>query len=133
MSSGNKRIGDEQLVGGLPKHMHATALGTTNGAVERNEIKTYWRFHPKPAACVKCQAMEGLWFEEKPKPVHPNCRCEIEEFKAVRVTGRANAIIVPPGVDIEANLAEARKIRRICEGYVFKAPVLGGPASFFLK
>lgn len=131
MKSGNRRIGDEQLVGGLPKHMHATAVGVANMAGTNDEIRTYWRFRPKPTACDMCNAMEGLWFEQKPEPVHPNCRCEIEEFQTVRVTGRADAIIVPPGVDIETNLTEARRIRRICEVYVLKVPTLGGPASFF--
>lgn len=95
-------------------------------------MQTYWRFHPKPQACDKCQVMKGLWFEEKPSPVHPNCKCEIEEFRSIKVTGRADGILVPPEVDLAANIAEARRIKKKCEPFYF----VGWPftsASFQLK
>jgi hypothetical protein len=88
---------------------------------------------PQTGGLRKCQALEGLWFEEKPNPAHPNCRCDIEEFQAVRVTGKADAIIVPPGVDIEANLAEASKIKNMSKSYRSVLPLLGTSASFLLK
>lgn len=59
--------------------------------------------------------MKGLWFESRPGPVHPNCKCEIEEFEAIKVTGRSRAIIVPPGIDLAANIAEARRVAKECE------------------
>ncbi len=84
---------DGQLVYGLPKHMSATA-SSAKGDTDRNEMKTYWRYHPKPQACEKCQALKGLWFEENPGPVHPNCKCEIEKFTIVKVTGRAKGVLL---------------------------------------
>ena len=54
---------------------------------------------------TNAKAVKGLWFESRPGPVHPNCKCEIEEFEAIIVTGRSRAIIVPPGVDLAANIA----------------------------
>ncbi|WP_319542681.1 polymorphic toxin type 44 domain-containing protein [uncultured Pseudodesulfovibrio sp.] len=96
-----------------------------NGTVtDGEEMKTYWRYHPKPQACDKCQAMKGLWFEKKPGPVHPNCKCEIEEFKAIKVTGRSEAMIVPPDVDIAANIAEARRVAKECEAKAQKITAL---------
>lgn len=108
----NQHIGDDQLVYGMPKHMSA---GAGSGKPTKGDKATYWRYHPKPQACDKCQAMKGLWFEEKPDPVHPNCKCEIEEFEAIKVTGRSEAIIVPPGVDLVANIAEARRVGKECQ------------------
>ena len=108
----NQHIGDDQLVYGIPKHMSAVA-GSGKEA-------TYWRYHPKPQACDKCQAMKGLWFDENPEPVHPNCKCEIEEFRAVKVTGRADGVLVPPGVDIANNIAEARQKAKECEQQAIK-------------
>lgn len=58
--------------------------------------------------CWNTLATKGLWFVEKPGPVHPNCKCEIEKFETFRVTGRAKGIRVPPGVDLAANIAEAK-------------------------
>ncbi|SKA94409.1 toxin 44 [Paucidesulfovibrio gracilis DSM 16080] len=120
----NQHIGDDQLVYGMPKHMSAVA-GSGNEA-------TYWRYHPKPQACDKCQAMKGLWFDENPGRVHPNCRCEIEEFRAIKVTGRAEGILVPPGVDLAANIAEARRVKRICDAFILNFPPYSS-ASFSLK
>ncbi|BCS89554.1 polymorphic toxin type 44 domain-containing protein [Pseudodesulfovibrio sediminis] len=107
-----QHIGDDQLVYGMPKHMSAVA-GSGESAVGGRA--TYWRYHPKPQACEKCQAMKGLWFEKNPGPVHPNCKCEIEEVQAIRVTGRSDAITVPPGVDLAANISEARRVAKECE------------------
>ena len=59
--------------------------------------------------------MKGLWFDENPGPVHPNCKCEIEEFRAIKVTGRADGVLVPPGVDITTNIAEAKQKAKECE------------------
>ena len=109
-----QHIGNDQLVHGLPKHMSSSANLSSN-ATSEGQVKTYWRYHPGPQACDKCKALEGLWFEENPGPVHPNCKCEIEEFEAVQVTGRSDAILVPPGVDIEANIREARQVAKECE------------------
>ncbi|MGE4553679.1 MAG: polymorphic toxin type 44 domain-containing protein [Desulfovibrionaceae bacterium] len=139
-NAGYRRTGDDQLIHGLPAPMSAGArigtlraagpkaseasggdapAGESAGSASRDmadgEMRTYWRYKPKPDACPKCRAMKGLWFESKPGPVHPNCQCEIEEFQALKVTGRSDAIIVPPGVDIQANIAEARQVARECE------------------
>lgn len=130
--SPNHRLGDDQLVYGMSKHMSARATGKYEKHAGPDGLKTYWRFHPKPKACEKCQTMKGLWFEENPGPVHPNCKCEIEEFQAVKVTGRSDAIIVPSGVDLAAHIAEARRIKRICEAYVFSTFPFSS-ASLFLK
>lgn len=127
-----RHIGDDQLVHGMPKRMVGAARLSSEKTISDGQKKKYWCYRPKLHACDKCQAMQGLWFEEKPGPVHPNCKCEIEEFEAVKVTGRADVIIVPPGMDLEANLAEARRIRKICESFFFVAKPLSS-ASFFLK
>ncbi|RWU04109.1 MULTISPECIES: polymorphic toxin type 44 domain-containing protein [unclassified Pseudodesulfovibrio] len=110
-----QHIGENQLVYGMPKHMSATATGKSYKTTDPDALKKYWRYHPKPKACDKCQAMNGLWFEENPGPVHPNCKCEIEVFTAYRVSGRAEAMIVPPGVDLSANIAEAKRIAKECQ------------------
>lgn len=109
-----QHIGDDQLIGGMPKHMSASAKISTGNVTADEEMKTYWKFHPKPQACDKCQAMKGLWFEKRPEPVHPNCKCEIEEFQAIKVAGRSDAIIVPPGVDLAANTTEAKRVAKEC-------------------
>ncbi|MCJ2164698.1 MULTISPECIES: hypothetical protein [unclassified Pseudodesulfovibrio] len=126
-----QHIGDDQLVYGLPKQMSAVAGGGAKNESQPNRT-TYWRYHPKPQACDKCQAMKGLWFESRPGPVHPNCKCEIEEFEAIKVTGRSRDIIVQQGVDLAANIAEARRIKRICESFIFNFPPYS-TASFSLK
>lgn len=107
-----QHIGDDQLVYGMPKHMSAVA---GSGSTADGELATYWRYHPKPQACDKCQALKGLWFEKNPGPVHPNCKCEIEKFEAIKVTGRADGILVPPGVDLTANITEARRVAKRCQ------------------
>ncbi|WP_071546313.1 polymorphic toxin type 44 domain-containing protein [Pseudodesulfovibrio hydrargyri] len=127
-----QHIGDDQLVNGMPKHMSAQAGTDTADSDTPNEPKTYWRYKPNPHACEKCQAMKDVWFEERPGPVHPNCKCEIEEFEAIKVTGRSRAIIVPQGVNLAANIAEARRIKRICEPFIFNFPPYS-TASFSLK
>lgn len=128
-----QHTGDNQLIYGMPKHMSSSVSLSSGNSTTEGEMKSYWRYHPKPQACDKCQAMKGLWFEEDPGPVHPNCKCEIEEFEAIRVTGRADAIIVPPGVNLEANIAEARRIRKICEMFTLPAYEHLAPSSFLLK
>lgn len=110
----NQHIGDNQLVY-VPKHMSASISLSSEGAPSENQMKTYWRYHPKPQACEKCQTMKGLWFEKKSGPIHPNCKCEIEEFEAIKVTGRSQAIVVPPGVDLAANIAEAKRVAKECQ------------------
>ena len=125
-----QHIGDDQLVAGLSKRMSASS--GHGDASTSGKTQTYWCYHPKPNACDKCQAMVGLWFEERPGPIHPNCKCEIEPFRAIKVTGRSHAIIVPPGVNLTANIAEARRIKRICEMYEFVIYPYKS-ASFFLK
>jgi len=52
---------------------------------------------------------ERAMVDKNPGPVHPNCKCEIEEFRAIKVTGRADGVLVPPGVDITTNIAEAKE------------------------
>ncbi|WP_285907427.1 polymorphic toxin type 44 domain-containing protein [Pseudodesulfovibrio pelocollis] len=105
-----QHLGDDQLVGGMPKHM----VGVAGGKSTEGGPQTYWRYKPKPQACGKCQAMKDVWFKEKPGPVHPNCKCEIEEFKGVKVNGRTD-IVIPPGVDLAENIAEAKRKGRECE------------------
>lgn len=115
----NQHIGEDQLVYGMPKHISAVAGSTSSQKsfkqTDPDALTTYWRYNPKPQACKKCQATKGLWFEENPGPVHPNCKCEIEEFTAYRVAGRSGAMIVPPGVDLAANIAEAKRKAKECE------------------
>jgi len=77
--------------------------------------KIFWTYNPKPGACKKCQAIKGLYFEENPGPVHPNCKCEIESVRAADLPYDRNRIIVPPGVDLAANIAEARRVSREIE------------------
>ena len=73
--------------------------------------KLYWTFKPKPEACGKCQAMKDVYFEDKPsKQVHPNCKCEIVGVEAAQLPYDRNRIIVPPGVDLEENMAEAKRL-----------------------
>lgn len=63
MAKGNgQHIGDDQLVYGMPKHMSAVA---GRGNATDSSPTTYWRYNPKPKACEKCQAMNGVWFKEK--------------------------------------------------------------------
>lgn len=58
--------------------------------------------------------MKGVLFKENPGPVHPNCKCDIEKIELEQVNGR-DTIIVPPGVDLAANITEARSVARRCE------------------
>ncbi|MBG0777754.1 MAG: hypothetical protein H0S85_15120 [Desulfovibrionaceae bacterium] len=85
----HQHIGDDQLVHGLPKHMSARKRLSANDAPTGERPRTLWRYVPKPGACEKCRAMQGLWFKEKPGPVHPNCKCEIrqETFGPVTIVG----------------------------------------------
>lgn len=46
--------------------------------------------------------------------MHPNCKCEVEEFKGMKINGRSD-IVVPSGVDLEANIAEAKRKAKECE------------------
>jgi hypothetical protein len=58
--------------------------------------------------------MEGLWFDENPGPVHPNCTCEIEKFVAVKVTGRADGVLVPPEVILlQILLKRGKRLRNV--------------------
>lgn len=63
-----RHIGDDQLVHGLPKHMHAVAADGKN---------TYWEIVPGKDACATCKSMRGMRFDHNPGPVHPHCTCEI--------------------------------------------------------
>jgi len=73
--------------------------------------KLYWTFKPRPEACDKCQAMKDIYFEDKPsKQVHPNCKCEIVSIEASKLPYDSERLIVPPGVDLDANVAEARRV-----------------------
>ncbi|QJB57022.1 polymorphic toxin type 44 domain-containing protein [Pseudodesulfovibrio sp. zrk46] len=108
-----QHIGGDQLVYGLPKHMSAVAGSGGTNDTNSEKATTYWRFKPKPHACEKCQAMKDVWFERKPAQIHPNCKCELEQFEAIS-TDASRDIVVPPGVDIEANLAEARRKAKEC-------------------
>lgn len=74
--------------------------------------KKYWTFLPKPTACAKCQAMKDLYFEDEPERPHPHCKCEQKTVKASELPYDRNRLIVPPGVSLEANLAEARGLKR---------------------
>ncbi len=74
--------------------------------------KKYWTFLPKPEACAKCQAMKDLYFEDEPQRPHPNCKCELKTAKASELPYDRNMLIVPPGVSLEENLAEARGLGR---------------------
>jgi len=88
-----QHLGDDQLVGGLPKHM----VGVAGGDNKRQDVEsipgdppyktpskttgeaTCWTVHPKANACEKCQALNGIKFKEKPERPHPNCKCEIRK------------------------------------------------------
>ncbi len=100
-----QHTGDDQLVYGMPKHM----VGTSGGNVVADEdVNIYWQYQPKSHACEKCQAMKVVLLKEKPGPVHPNCKCEVKELKGMKINGRT-VILIPPGVDISANIAEAKR------------------------
>jgi RHS repeat-associated protein len=74
--------------------------------------KLYWTFLPKPNACDRCQAMKDLYFEEEQPRPHPNCKCELKTLKASELPYDRNRIIVPPGVSLDKNLAEAKTLGR---------------------
>lgn len=92
-----QHIGDDQLVGGMPKHM----VGVAGGDTKKQDFEsipgdppyktpsmetgtnTYWTVHPKAKACEKCQAMKGIKFKEKPDRPHPNCKCEIRKHECL--------------------------------------------------
>lgn len=105
----SRHIGDDQLVYGLPKRMHAqaNAQGTASSPAE---LKTYWHYVPKPKACPRCQAMKGILFEEDPGPGHDNCLCRREQVVPKAEVNGHTTIIVPPGVNIEANIREAKRV-----------------------
>ena len=63
-----RHIGDDQLIGGLPKHMEAVAGENEN---------TYWEIVPNENACATCRSLRGMRFPKQPTPVHPNCTCEV--------------------------------------------------------
>lgn len=75
--NGNRHIGDDQLINGLPKHMEAVAGQDENA---------YWEIVPGKNACFACRMMAGRRFEKKPGPVHPNCTCEIRRSEQPRVS-----------------------------------------------
>jgi hypothetical protein len=77
---------------------------------------TFWMFHPKQGACKKCQALEGIYFEKKPDRPHPNCKCELKEYKGYILHGRID-IIVPSDVDIADNIEDFRNAKKACEEY----------------
>ncbi|MGE4506347.1 MAG: polymorphic toxin type 44 domain-containing protein [Desulfovibrionaceae bacterium] len=56
--------------------------------------------------------MKGILFEEDPGPVHDNCLCERERVVSGHAADGHTTIIVPPGVDIEANIREAKQKTR---------------------
>ncbi|WP_338669199.1 hypothetical protein [Pseudodesulfovibrio methanolicus] len=80
---GTGRIGENQLVYGMPKHMSARATGEgldrymmdqkAQGNVEGD---SYWTVHPAPGACEKCRAMALEIYLEEPERPHPHCGCE---------------------------------------------------------
>ena len=74
-----QRIGADQLVYGMPKHMVGVStkeslarFTKTQAEGERRkesppkdpEGNFYWTVHPKPKACDKCKALEGKEFME---------------------------------------------------------------------
>lgn len=71
--NGNRHIGDDQLVYGLPKHMVAVA---------ENGNTTYWKIVPSKSACATCRSLRGMRFERNPVPVHPNCACDVRRVPA---------------------------------------------------
>lgn len=94
MARSTKRIGDDQLIGGLPKHMVGVFTQQSLEKFKKAETEAgkaggnnptdpkgnhYWTVHPKPGACDTCKAMEGKEFMEEPERPHPNCRCEIKK------------------------------------------------------
>lgn len=82
-----RRIGDDQLVYGMPKRMSAVAAGSSPGdppynpKPEKSEKVTIWTVHPRPKACEICKKMEGIKFKEEPERPHPNCNCEIKKHE----------------------------------------------------
>jgi hypothetical protein len=59
--------------------------------------------------------MKGILFEEDPGPVHDYCKCERERVVSGHAADGHTTIIVPPGVDIEANIREAKRVAKQCE------------------
>lgn len=106
-------IGDDQLIGGMPKHMVGVSTQESLAKFKKAEAKNersnqvnkfdpkgdyYWTVHPKFKACEKCQAMGGKEYMEEPERPHPNCKCEIKKHPLRRpkryingsLTGYAN-------------------------------------------
>jgi len=86
----NQHIGDDQRVYGMPKHMVGVSISESlkkmearqsgnYGGTASDSQRSYWTVHPKPKACDKCKAMEGLRYLEEPQRPHPNCKCEIRQ------------------------------------------------------
>lgn len=69
-------LGDNDLVYGMPKHMHAVAGEDEDNAKTGNEKNVYWTVQPSPGACADCLAMVGYYHQVKPKRPHEYCKCE---------------------------------------------------------
>jgi len=112
-----KYIGDDQLVYGMPKRM--VGVSTQESLAKFKKVESeyerknqvnkfdpkgryYWTVHPKPKACDKCKALEGIEFMEEPERPHPNCKCEIKKHPLRRpkryingsVSGHAREVFV---------------------------------------
>ncbi len=62
--------------------------------------RRFWEFKSESGACETCAAMDGVIFEDKPGPVHPNCRCSAEEVwltneEAKKYTKWKPALLMP--------------------------------------
>ena len=118
-------IGKVAPLGLRPKSANESDNQVADGQVKLiPHDKLYWTFRPKPEACDKCQAMKDVYFEDKPsKQVHPNCKCEIVGVEASQLPYDRNRIIVPPGVDLEANIAEARHLGKVARELIYKIDI----------
>ena len=64
-----------------PARIKPAKTGKSDDNENRTSRKTvFWTVHPKPNACDKCKALEGIRFDQEPERPHPNCRCEIKKI-----------------------------------------------------
>lgn len=93
----NDHIGDDQLVGGMPKRMVGVskqknvAKSGKQGEfqdIKKDEVssgKLYpanqGQWQASPGACEKCRAFDGNYYSlgTEPERPHPNCKCKVVE------------------------------------------------------
>jgi hypothetical protein len=128
-----ERIGDDQLVYGMPKHMVGISTQESVTKFKRAEAEYermsqskmkdskgnyYWTVHPKPKACEKCQAMAGKEFMEEPERPHPNCKCEIKKHpKVISIYGALEGFYAQTTKNFVAGNAVEVEVRNVGLGF----------------